>query len=182
MANNKGVIPVLTFWQKIKEVVTKPHEFFDAIQQEVEIKDVIIYYFLVQLLVLPFGIGASLIIGVTETITLSILIYLASVAMGAVLFFIVILIYNLIVSWLGGKQGYTRTAQAFVYGSTPGMLLSWLPIANIIASIYSIYVTIVGLIKLQQMERNKAILAYFIPVIVIFVLVLLFLLIVSLVK
>ena len=173
MIEINGLTYPLSFWQKIKNVIVNPKEFFDLIQQEVEVKEVIIYYILLQLLILPLGIIASLLIGAGETAASTILMYGMGISLGAVVFFIILLIYNLIVSWFGGKQGYQRTFQAFIYGTTPGVLLSWIPIVNIIASIYSIYLTIVGLIKLQQMESSKAIWAYFLPLIILFAITLL---------
>ena len=172
LKNNIKPMMTLSFWQKIKTIIDNPGSFFDQIQSETNLAELIIYYILLQLIVLPFGIVASYFIG-NESIPLTILYYIGGVFAGALIFLLILVIYQYIIHKMGGQQGFTRTAQSFVYGATPGILLSWLPIANILASIYSVYITIIGLMKLQQMPRNRAIWAYFLPFIIIIVIALL---------
>ncbi len=159
----------LTFWQKIKYIVTKPKDFFDVIQNETEIKRSIIYYLLINLIVAPLGIISFILLNPSIKAN-AFFIYLLSLIIGIVIFVLFLFLYNWIISLFGGKQGLTRTFQTFIYGSTPGILLSWVPFVNFLASIYSIYLTIIGLIKLQQMETKKAILAYFLPIVIFLIL------------
>ncbi|MBW2996475.1 YIP1 family protein [Candidatus Woesearchaeota archaeon] len=159
MANNNAT---LNLWQKIKTVIIRPKDFFDAIQSETDIKTCIIFFLIIELIALPLNIVA-----ISLTGPLNIIIYILSFIIGIVAFFIMLWIYNLIISWLGGKQGIIRTFQAIIYGLTPVILLSWLPFVNIIATLYSVYLTIIGISKLQQITIKKAAWAYFLPLIII---------------
>lgn len=159
----------LTFWEKIRYITISPERFFDLIEREIDIKKSIIYYFLIQLMVLPLGIIVSVLLNPGNTI-LSIFTYILAIIVGMGIYFLILLLYHLIMPWFGGHQGMIRTFQALIYGSTPAFLLSWIPFINILAAFYSIYLSILGLIRLQQMETWKAIVAYFIPGILAFTL------------
>ena len=158
----------MKFWEKIKLVCTNPQSFFKAIESETEIKTSIMFYIYLQIIVLPFGILVGWITGQVDTL-LKALVFPLAFVFGLFVFFLMLLIYHGIITLFGGKQGLLRTFQAFIYGATPALLLSWIPIVNIIVSFYSMYLNIIGLIQLQKMEKHKAILAYFTPIIIVLV-------------
>ena len=161
-------VMILNIWQKIKIVSLQPELFFQTILTEIDLKAPVIYYLLLELLILPFAIISSIILTGTD-FWITLLAYLGSVVFGLLIFFLVILIYHLIIRAFGGIESYFRTIQAFVYGATPAILLSWIPFVNIAAALYSIYVTIIGISKLQQISKMKALFAYLIPLILIMV-------------
>jgi len=66
---------------------------------------------------------------------------------------------------VGGRAGVGQTVKAMVYGSTPALLLGWIPIINLIAMIWSPAVSIVGMKKLQEISTGRAVLAYILSVI-----------------
>lgn len=57
----------------------------------------------------------------------------------------------------GGKGKFVKTFQLNVYSMIPSMLFGWVPIASLIASIYSIYLLIVGVQTLHNMSKRRAI-------------------------
>jgi len=71
------------------------------------------------------------------------------------------------VSWLhiwvylfGGRKGFKQTVKAITYGSTPCLVLGWLPGPNIIiAPIWSLLLVINGIIELHEMSPGMAILS-----------------------
>ena len=72
----------------------------------------------------------------------------------------------------GGRKGYTETLKAVSYGSTPFMLIGWIPfVGGIIGFIWSLIVTILGVRELQSISTGKAALSVVLAV-VIFMLVL----------
>ena len=77
---------------------------------------------------------------------------------------------------LGGRKGYLQTVKALVYGSTPGLLISWIPIIGIIGALWTLILEILGIQELQEMSTGRAaaavILAVVILVIIIIVVVL----------
>lgn len=60
---------------------------------------------------------------------------------------------------VGGKKGMKMTMKALLYGSTPRLLLGWIPFIGIIAEIWSIFLEIIGMRKLQEITTGKAIIA-----------------------
>ena len=156
----------MNFLEKIKLVITNPKEFFRKIEAEKNIKTSIMFYIYLQLIVLPFGILAGFLTGQVDTL-LKALVFPLAFIFGLFIFFFALLVYHYIIRLFGGRQGIIRTFQAFIYGATPALLLSWIPIVNILVSFYSMYLNIIGLIKLHRMETHKAVIAYFAPAIII---------------
>ena len=46
---------------------------------------------------------------------------------------------------LGGKKGYVQTVKSVMYGSTPSLLLGWIPIIGFIGAIWTIILDIFGI-------------------------------------
>jgi len=66
----------------------------------------------------------------------------------------------------GGRNGLVQTIKAVVYGSTPGLLLGWIPIINYIAAIWALIVGIIGIRQLHGISTGKAIIAVIIALII----------------
>jgi hypothetical protein len=66
-------------------------------------------------------------------------------------------ILHLIVKMVGGKTGFYQTFKALVYGFTPILLLGWIPSKFILIPIvlYSLFLQIVGISKLQEISYLK---------------------------
>ena len=67
---------------------------------------------------------------------------------------------------LGGKNGIMQTINAMIYGSTPRLLLGWIPFVGIIFTLWSLILGILGVRELQDLSTGKAILAVAIAVII----------------
>ncbi|MFA4935401.1 MAG: YIP1 family protein [Candidatus Methanoperedens sp.] len=101
---------------------------------------------------------------------------------GAVLFFILFMILAIIGSFIsgaivhigvyimGGEKGIVQTIKAVMYGSTPGLLLGWIPIIGFIAAIWSLILEILGIRQLHELTTGRAIVAVLIPFIIMVVL------------
>jgi hypothetical protein len=72
---------------------------------------------------------------------------------------------------LGGRKGYVQTVKAVMYGSTPGLLLSWIPIIGFIGGIWSIILEILGIRELQEISTGRAIAAVILAVVIILIIV-----------
>ena len=167
-------IPSLTFFQKLKMLISSPNNFFDIIfKSEHSLKPSIRFYLIIQAVVFFIGLLPFLFLN-PGSVVWSFFLYIISFLIGIALFFLILLVYHLVVRLWGGANGYFRTFQAFIYGMAPALLLGWLPLINILMVFYSIYLTITGLVKLHQMPKSRAIAAYFTPVIITFLLVILF--------
>jgi len=74
---------------------------------------------------------------------------------------------------LGGRKGIMQTVNAMIYGSTPRLLLGWIPFIGIIFSIWSLALGVLGIRELQELSTGKAILAVAIAVIIPLIIILL---------
>lgn len=75
---------------------------------------------------------------------------------------------------LGGRKGIMQTTYAVIYGSTPRLLLGWVPVIGLFFAIWSLALGIIGIRELQDLSTTKAILAVaiaiFIPLILLILL------------
>lgn len=87
------------------------------------------------------------------------------VAIGAIIFVILALILVFVIGgWLhifvyalGGRKGYLETVKALIFGSTPYMLIGWIPvIGTIIGGIWSLVLSIIGVRELHQVSTGRA--------------------------
>lgn len=74
---------------------------------------------------------------------------------------------------VGGREGVMQTAKALFYGSTPGLLLGWIPFVGIIFSLWSLVLYVLGVRELQGISTARAVIAVAIGVIVPLVLIVL---------
>lgn len=74
---------------------------------------------------------------------------------------------------LGGRQGILQTVHAVIYGSTPRLLLGWIPLLGFLFMLWSLVLVILGIRELQKLDTLKAILAVAIAVMIPVILVIL---------
>lgn len=67
----------------------------------------------------------------------------------------------------GGRKGAGQTIKAMAYGSTPSLLLGWIPFIGFIFGIWSIVVSIIGIRQLHEISTGRAVLAYLLGAIII---------------
>jgi hypothetical protein len=97
---------------------------------------------------------------------------LVATAIGGVIgLFVVSLIAQLLVNFIVGPQnaGFAATFRVGSYAQVVH-LLSWIPVVGVLASLYGIYLAIVGIREVHQTTTEKAALVVLIPVVIIVVL------------
>jgi hypothetical protein len=67
---------------------------------------------------------------------------------------------------LGGRRGIMQTVHAVMYGSTPRLLLGWIPFLGIIFALWSLVLKVIGIRELQDLSTGKAVLAIAVAVII----------------
>ncbi|MEM3628628.1 MAG: YIP1 family protein [Candidatus Bathyarchaeia archaeon] len=67
----------------------------------------------------------------------------------------------------GGRKGVGQTIKAMAYGSTPSLLLGWVPFIGVIFGVWSMVVSIIGLRQLHEISTGRAVLAYLLGAIII---------------
>ncbi len=83
--------------------------------------------------------------------------------------FIFVGIFHLLTKLFGGKEGYSQTLKAYVYGFTPSILFSWIPFIGIIGVFYGVYLFVQSLSIIQSISKSKAFLVWLIPILVIII-------------
>ena len=58
----------------------------------------------------------------------------------------------------GGRRGILQTLKAVLYGSTPGLLLGWIPVLGFLFTLWSLALGILGIRELQDIGPVRAIL------------------------
>jgi hypothetical protein len=67
---------------------------------------------------------------------------------------------------VGGRNGYRETLKAIAFGETPALLLGWIPLFGILAGIWSVVLSILGVRELHGISTGRALGAVILAVIV----------------
>jgi parallel beta-helix repeat protein len=167
----------LDFLRKTKGFLFKPSKTFDATREE-PLREAIKYYAVISAIsaVLSLFIGTlfgSMTRGtnlgmLTEAAAGNAITYFVLFMIRAIIeAFIVGSILHIFVAIVGGKKGIAQTIKAMMYGSTPGLLLGWIPIIGAIASIWSQILNILGIRQLHELSTGRAILAVLLMIFII---------------
>jgi len=81
--------------------------------------------------------------------------------------FIDAIFYHLGAKVVGGQKPYNETLKALLYASTPGLLLGWIPIIQIIGYIWSLVLLIIGIREMQEISTGRAIAAIIVGIIIV---------------
>ncbi len=177
----------MDFLEKVKGLLLEPSKTFDSLKDET-LGEAIKYYAIIAavysaLFALIFAFAGSLFGSMMGYRNLGTMMG-AGVGIGAAVFFFVMFmilaiagafiggaILHIFVYIVGGRKGIVQTIKAGMYGSTPSLLLGWIPLVGMIAAIWSLIVEIIGVRQLHELTTGRAILAVFIPIILVIILV-----------
>ncbi|MBN2043212.1 MAG: YIP1 family protein [Candidatus Aenigmarchaeota archaeon] len=67
---------------------------------------------------------------------------------------------------LGARKGLEKTMKTVFYAGTPNYLLGWIPFINIVFGVWSLVLSGLGLMRLQEINGGKAALAIIIAIII----------------
>jgi hypothetical protein len=171
----------MDFFEKVKGFLFEPSKTFDAIKGE-SLSEAIKYYAIIAavysaIFALMLAFIGTLFGSIMGGRNLGMLMGAGAGASGAIIFFVLFIISAIIGAFVGGailhifvyivggRKGIAQTIKVAMYASTPGLLLGWLPVINIITSIWSILLNIVGIRQLHELTTGKAVLAVLIPLI-----------------
>ncbi len=65
---------------------------------------------------------------------------------------------------LGGRKGYFQTVKTLTYGTTPGLLIGWIPLIGIIGLIWDLILVVIGIRELQEMSTERSVAAVLLAV------------------
>lgn len=93
----------------------------------------------------------------------------AGVLAGVIAPFIGAAAYHIFVYLFKGNS-YVRTYCVVAYATAVTAFFGWIPLANVVAALYSLYVTYRGIRELHEFSRGRSIAVLFLPLIVFIVL------------
>jgi hypothetical protein len=153
---------------KIRDILFKPASFFKGLKREKGIKKVFKYLFILCLF------SAILMFLPTHPF-----LAIISLGIGLVSSFIIAAILHVWILLFGGKKGYEKTYQLYVYSSTPRFLATWillgfaifgikletvwvylLEIIYSVGVIYSLVLLTIGTQKMHDVSRKRSIFMY----------------------
>ena len=167
----------MNFFETVRGFLMDPVRSFGAVREKT-VSNSLPYY----IIILAIGSFLSAIVSVAITSTVLAALQEASAKLGLALpvltgvgiiaitlFFIVLGIIGVFIvgAWLhlfvyllGGRQGYGQTVKALMYGSTPLMLIGWIPIIGpVIGGIWSLVLDVLGIRELHQISTAQAVAA-----------------------
>lgn len=72
---------------------------------------------------------------------------------------------HLFVLMMGGEEGLGTTIKTMMFAYTPIFILGWIPYVNIIGSIWTVVLIILGLRETQHLDTGRAVAVILIPII-----------------
>ncbi|MDD1686356.1 YIP1 family protein [Methanoregula sp.] len=150
--------PVETFRQSKTEDLTTVFSYFGVL---------LLIDAILTAVIAAFGIeNTEMFAGLSLGVAVPILVFFMMLIGGFIVTFILAAWIHLWVYILGGRKGIMQTVNAVIYGSTPRMLLGWIPFIGIIFLLWSLVLSVLGIRELQELSTGKAILAVVIAVII----------------
>jgi hypothetical protein len=169
--------PVQSFINAVRGVITAPVGFFRSIRREGDLVNPLIFAIICYEVSAILG-GLLSLVGVSMGGTRgfgSFLIGIILAPIGAAIgLFIGAGILHLLVMLIVGSRnaGYEGTFRVGAYSAVT-TLVSWIPIIGLIASLYGIYLAIMGIREVHNTSTGKAAIVVLIPAVVVFLLVVL---------
>lgn len=145
--------------EKIRKYIFDPKSAFKA-EKKIGFEHAIIYAF-VGLTVLGFLSGLLFSIFQTNfpypSVLLFLFIFLGSIFIGFSMLIISSFWFHFWAKLFGAKTDWSQTAKALIYAKTPYYYLGWIPLAGLVAWIWSLALLVLGLEQLQKLSRKSAI-------------------------
>jgi hypothetical protein len=164
--------PVQSFINAVRDVVTAPAGFFRGIRRQGDFLNPLLFAIICYEVSAILG-GLLSLVGVSGTRgfgSFLISIILAPIGAAIGLFIGAGIIHLLVMLIVGsGNSGYEGTLRVSAYSSVTS-LVSWIPFVGWIASLYGIYLAIVGIREVHNTTTGRAALVILIPVVIIVVL------------
>lgn len=99
--------------------------------------------------------------------------FIGTIVGGIVAVFIAGLWLHIFVWLLGGRKDYFQTLKALMYGSTPGLLISWIPIIGFIGALWTLILVTLGIQELQEISTGRAVAAVIFAIVIFMVIIIL---------
>lgn len=161
-----------SFVEKLKGFILNPGETFQ--KSKADDMETSLPYFAILVLInaILSAIVAAILpanpmyAGMTGGVSLPILVFFVVLVAEFLLTLVFAAWLHLWVYIVGGRKGIGQTMNAVIYGSTPSLLLGWIPVISILFGLWSIVLWVLGVRDLQELTTGKAIAAVAIAIII----------------
>ena len=164
--------PVQSFINAVRSVVTAPADFFRGIRRQGDFVNPLIFAIICYEVSAILGGLLSLagVIGSRGFGAFLVSIILAPIGAAIGLFIGAGILHLLVMLFVGSRNsGFEGTFRVSAYSSVTS-LVSWIPIIGLIASLYGVYIAIMGIREVHSTTTGRAALVVLIPVVVIIIL------------
>lgn len=169
------------FVEKVQGFLIKPVETFKKSREDT-LGNALTYY--IMLVVINAILSTLVLLAGISTMTLNesfpgmqgahpAILFVGIIVGGIVAVFIGGAWLHIFVWLLGGRKDYFQTVKALMYGSTPGLLISWIPIIGFIGALWTLILEILGIQELQEMSTGKAVAAVILAVVIFMIIIIL---------
>lgn len=166
----------LNFVEKLKGLLMSPVETLRQLREE-GLGDALTYFLIILVVyaVLSTIVGMAILSGVSALTGaaypdsgtwMPLIIFGAAIIGGFIGIFVGGAWLHLWVYVFGGRNGYLQTVKSLMYGSTPVMLLGWIPIVSVIGAIWAFILQILGIRELHGITTGQAVIAVLIAIII----------------
>ena len=173
---------VLSIVDRVKGFLFSPSQTFDASKDDT-LGDAFTYFLIILaiyavLMAIIATVAFSLLSGLMTTLGVPVPIgpalgplvgvglFIAALIVGIIGIFVGGFWLHLWVYLLGGRNGVVQTLKAGFYGSTPYLILGWIPLINVITMIGGLIVGVIGIRQLHGFSTGKAVLAMILAIVV----------------
>jgi hypothetical protein len=168
MIPKKGDKKMANFFKQYYEtgmkIILKPFDFYKSLPTTGGYKDPLIFALItavimgIGLTIITLGVGFLAIIFAPVAVTISI--------------FLAALLLLVCAKIVGGTGSYEATMRVVSYSNVVN-ILGWIPVISILASIYGLVLTVIGMKEIHKLTWAKAIVAVLIAIAIVFIIVVL---------
>lgn len=116
------------------------------------------------------GMGELFLMGTIGVVVGAIILVILSL----ILLFVVAGWLHLFVYLLGGRKGYVETVKAMIFGSTPYMVIGWIPVIGLfVGGIWSLILEILGIRELHAISTGRALGAVILAMLILVIIIML---------
>ncbi len=156
---------IQSYFTKVKQIISAPANFYANLSLEESYKNYVVFFLINNALtVLLTSVLAG--IGNLKNLWLAPFMLFVSLPLIFLFYLFLAVILHLLAKILGGKASFTNTFQILAYASAVSPL-TVIPLAGLLASLYQLYITIIGFWKIQQYSLKRAVLNVLLPILLI---------------
>lgn len=149
------------YLEQAKSVLTQPKQFFAKMAVTGGYRGPAVFIIITTIIGSLLSLFVS---GIFSPLILAGMVVLSPLAIVGVM--IAAAIIHILLKILGAKRNYEATFRVFSYAYAVS-LFSWIPLVGVFASLYGIYLEVIGLSKVHSISKLRVLVALLLPIVII---------------